>query len=128
MPWGSKNLTKLIDRVETNIGYSAFNDSIPGVFEVCGDCRDTSFSFSEIKRLLDYSRGPSQSNEPTSLLNFTNCDFLLANLNAPDKIAQRFAIGASQAASLVSYAKTLSRSYEILSDTPSVDYFRGSPG
>ena len=125
MQWGSKNLTKLIDRVETNNGYMAFNDSIPGDFEVCGDCKDTPFTFSEIKRLLDFWPVAHQSNEPTSLLNFTNCDYLLANLNSPDIVAQRFAINASQAASLIAYTKRLFRSYEILSDTPSIDYFRG---
>jgi hypothetical protein len=125
MQWGSKNLTKLIGRVETNIGYLAFNDSIPGVFEVCGECKDTPFTFSQIKRLLDFWPGARQSNEPTSLLNFTNCDYLFANLNIPENIAQRFAINASQAVNLIAYTKSLFRSYEILSDTPSVDYFRG---
>ena len=125
MQWGSKNLTKLIDRVETNIGYLAFNDSIPAVFEVCGECKESPFTFSQIKRLLDFWPGAQQSNEPTSLLNFTNCDYLVANLNSPDKVAQRFAINASQAVGLIEYTKILFRSYGILSDSPSVDYFRG---
>jgi hypothetical protein len=125
MQWGSKNLTKLIDRIEMNSGYMAFNNSIPAVFEVCGDCKDSPFTFLDIKRLLDYWPGGHQSNERTSLLNFTNCEYLLANQGRPEAIAERFAINTPQAVSLIEYSKSLFRSYGILSDTPTIDYFRG---
>ena len=121
------NLTRMINNIETKRGYEIFNKSIPGQFEMCGLCEDSSsVTFADAKSLLKTLPNGRISNDPTSLLNFTNCQFLLENQDSVPAVSQRFKISESQAASLINYIKKLLRSYRILSDKPLLDYQRSN--
>jgi len=126
MQWGAKNLTKLIGKAEYIDGYRDMNASIVVNYEFCTNDPLTQLEFPAAKRLLSMMQGGYMSAEPTSLLNFTNANYLIANLNNFVQIGGKFNLDLVKSEAMSAYYNNSMKSLSIASNSPSLSYFRGT--
>lgn len=125
MQWGSKNLTQLIGNQEFIDGYHSMNKSVPFDYEVCGDSSEYRLSYTEAKRLLSKTEKGFQSNEKTSLLNFTNSKYLIENLDDFKGIKERFGLDSEKKAEgLSKYYKNTIKTFKLSTNSPELAFFR----
>jgi len=123
LQWGKKKLTRLIDSRNIN-SYSDLNVSIPLIFEIAQEDPLTWLDLATSKRLLSMYTNGTQTNEPTSLLNFTNVQKLVNNLNNTSLIQSTFSLTVPQAIALSAYYNNSMNSMRVASNSPQLSYFR----
>ena len=122
--WGSKAVTELIGKPLSITGYRSMNSSIPLDYEFCGDDLEARLTNEEALRLLDKTADGKMTNNAYSLLNFTNGQFLIDNLDKVDKVMAKFYLSKQKAESLIKYYNSTLNSLKLASNSPELSYFR----
>lgn len=125
--WGSRGVTNLLGNESFIQGFKDLNNSFMMEFELgTGNNSLQQFSLREVQRLMSRNSDYSQSNEPTSLLNFSNANFLTSYLNKTDKLADRFKLTLDQASLLSPYYSQVLRALGRTAINYQISYFRGT--
>lgn len=125
--WGSKNISRIIFGSNSSLGLKEINYSLPINFEV-PTAPETFLATEEARRLLMVEYQGNQIREAQySLMNFNNSEFLLANIDNPNNIANVFNLTLPKAVNLGHFAKRLIQSLKTIDKVPEQGFVRGNP-
>lgn len=123
--WGSRNLSRAVFGDNSFFGLNEINFSLPITFEFT-DKPELYLTTQEAVGLLSVNYRGYQNEHPGSLLNITNVNYLLANLNDSKLLADRFLVSEAKAAALAKWVKRMVKSVKIIeANNFELAYFRG---
>jgi hypothetical protein len=121
--WGSRNLSRIIYGEQSSFGLKEINYSLPIAFEYT-DNPELYLSFEEVKELLAVNYQGYQNGQQ-SLMNFSNIEYVLANVDDSKLIANRFQVTEAKAIQLCAWLKSIEISLSNIEQNYEMPYFRG---
>lgn len=125
MQWGSRNLSRAIFGDNSFFGLNQINFSLPIAFEYT-DNPEFYLTMTETKELLSVNYLGKQNDQPNSIMNYTNINYILNNINRVDLIATRLVLSEQKTYVLISWIYHVMKSVKIIQETNfEIAYFRG---
>lgn len=123
--WGSRNISRAVFGDSSFFGLNEINFSLPIPFEYT-DNPDLFLTTQEARDLLAVDEVGRQNTVPTSLMNFSNVEFLLKNINDTAKIASRLQISEAKSGGISKWMKRVVKAITTIeSKNFEIAYFRG---
>lgn len=123
--WGARNLSRAMFGDDSFFGLNQINFSLPIQFEYT-DNPEIFLTTQEVRDLLSVLDSGRQTEQPNSLMNITNVEFLLNNLNDTAKISSRFLINEAKSKGISKWMKRIVKAVTTIeSQNFEMAYFRG---
>ena len=122
--FGTGAITRLVDKPNYVRSYKDLNLSLLFDYEVNTYNRTIDFELETAAKLLSVAKDGQESDNPHSLLNFSNAAFLDANQDNIPAIAARFDINATEASVLITFYQKTMLNFAQLTKNPKLDYYK----
>lgn len=126
MQWGSRNLSRIMFGDHSFFGLKEINYSLPVTFEFT-DKPELYLSSQEAKDLLSVNYQGYQNGQH-SLMNISNVQYILENINETQMVAFRLQVSEAKAEQLSRWLTTIENSLKTIEEHYQMPYFRGRHG